>query len=124
MPGELSTEDKAKDVLVEIQQQRIKKFVDREIEVETNLKNIYGLIKGQCFHSLSALLKQENDFEGRDSVQDVLWLMEKIEKITSGLDSKSNRQCNLFDALLTFITMRQGESESDTAYMKQFLCKS
>ena len=120
MPGQLSTEDKAKDVLVAIQQQSIKKFVDREIEVEYNVKNIYGLIKGQCSHSLRALLKQENDFEGRYCVQNVLWLMEKIEKITTGLDSKSNRWCNLFDALLTFITMRQGETESDTAYMNRF----
>ena len=46
--------------------------------------------------------------------------MEKIEKITSGLDSKSNRWCNLWGSLLTFITMRQGESENDTAYMKRF----
>ena len=75
MPGELSTADKVKDVLVAIQQQRIKKFVDREIEVEYNVKKIYGLIKEKCSHSLRALLKQENDFEGRDSVQDVFCLM-------------------------------------------------
>ena len=47
MPAELSTEDKKKEVLVAIQQQRVKKFVDREIAVESNMKRIYGLIKGQ-----------------------------------------------------------------------------
>ena len=120
MPTELSDEEKKKEVLVEIQKQRIKKFVDREIAVESNMKRVYGLIKGQCSHSLRALLKQESNFEEKDGEQNVLWLMEKVEKITSGLDNKSNKRCNLFDALFVFITMRQGENESDSAYMKRF----
>ena len=54
MPGELSNAEKTRDALVAIQQQRIKKFVEREIEVDSSVKKIYGLIKGQCFHSLCA----------------------------------------------------------------------
>ena len=120
MPKSLTDEQKKDDVLSAIQSQRIKKFVDREIRVETNVKRIYGLVKGQCSHSLRALLKQEKDYEKKDSKQDVLWLLEQLKKITSGLDSKSNKRCNLFDALLAFITMRQGNDESDSAYLKRF----
>ena len=87
------------------------------------MKSVCGLIKGQCSHSLRAMLKQESDFDQKDGSQDVLWLMEKVEKITSGLDSKSNKRCNLFDALLFFITMKQGENESDSACMKRFRVK-
>ena len=72
MPAVLSTEDKKNEVLVAIQSQRIKKFIDREIRVETNVKRIYGLVKGQCSHSLRALLKQETDYEEKDMKQDVL----------------------------------------------------
>ena len=46
MPKILSTEEKSDEVLVAIQSQRIKKFVDREIRMKTNVKRIYGLIKG------------------------------------------------------------------------------
>ena len=62
----LSTEEKSDKVLVAIQSQRIKKFVDSEIRVETNVKRIYGIIKGQCSHSLCALLKQEKKYEEND----------------------------------------------------------
>ena len=120
MPKPLTDEQKKNDVLSAIQTQRIKKYVDREICVETNVKRIYGLIKGQCSHSLRALLKQEKDYEDKDRQQDVLWLLKQLKKITSGLDSKSNKRCNLFDALYAFITMRQGNDESDSAYLKRF----
>ena len=43
-----------------------------------------------------------------------------LQSLTSGLDNKSNKRSNLFDAILAFITMRQGENESDTSYMKRF----
>jgi len=46
--------------------------------------------------------------------------LETLQSLTSGLDSKSNKRCKLFDALLTFITMRQGENENDSAYMRRF----
>jgi len=69
---------------------------------------------------LKALLKQETDYDAKDRVQDVLWLLKSLKSLTSGLDSKSNKRCNLFDAILAFITIRQGESESDSAYMKRF----
>ena len=120
MPKPLTDEQKKNDVLSAIQTQRIKKYVDREIRVATNVKRIYGLIKGQCSHSLRALLKQEKDYEDKDRQQDALWLLKQLKKITSGLDSKSNKRCNLFDALYAFITMRQGNDESDSAYLKRF----
>ena len=46
--------------------------------------------------------------------------MTVLKKLTSGLDNKSNKRCNLFDALYAFVTMKQGETESDVNYMKRF----
>ena len=92
VPRTLSAEEKSDEALVAIQSQRVKKFVDREIRVKTNVKRIYGLIKGQCSHSLRALLKQEKKYEENDRKQNVLWLLEQLKKITSGLDSKSNKK--------------------------------
>ena len=120
MPEDPNDEEKKSDVLVKIQDQRIKKYVDREIRMETNVKRIYRLIKGQCLHSLRALLKQEKDYDEKDRSQDVLWLLKKLKQITSGLDNKSNKRCNLFDALFAFVTMKQGTEESDSAYLKRF----
>ena len=49
--------------------------------------------------------------------------MEKLKGITSGLDNKSNKRSNLFDALLTLVIMKQGDSESDVSYTKRFRVK-
>jgi len=49
----------------------------------------------------------------------MLRLLETLQSLTSGLDNKSNKRCNPFDALLAFIIMRQGENEHDSAYMRR-----
>jgi len=110
LPKDLTEEEKKSGVKVEIQQQRIKLYMTRELELENNKRKIYGLVKGQILHSLKALLKQETDYDAKDRVQDVLWLLKSLKSLTSGLDSKSNKRCNHFDAILAFITTRQGES--------------
>ena len=120
LPKDLSDTDKKSEVKVAIQQQRIKLYVTREMELDNNVRKIYGLVKGQCSHSLKTILKQEKEYEIKDRSQDVLWLMKTLKALTSGLDNKSNKRCNLFDALLVFITIRQGENESDSGYMKRF----
>ena len=120
MPTDLTDDEKQSDVKVAIQQQRIKMYVTREMKLQNNIFKIYGLIKGQCSHTLKAVLKQETDYESKDRNQDVIWLMGKLKSLTSGLDSKSNKRNNLFEALIDFIAMKQGDRESDTAYMKRF----
>ena len=72
IPTELSEADRGSGILVAIQQQRIKKFVDREMQLESNMCKVYGLIKGQCSHSLRAVLKQENNFEEKDGEKKIM----------------------------------------------------
>jgi hypothetical protein len=114
LPKELTKRQQDSAVHVAIQQQRIKLYVTREAELESNMNKIYGIVKGQCSHSLRTVLKQEDDYEQKDKEHNILWLLEHLKSITSGLDSKSNKRCNLFDAILVFITMRQGENENDS----------
>ena len=59
LPKDLSDTDKKSEVKVAIQQQRIKLYVTREMELDNNVRKIYGLVKGQCSHSLKTILKQE-----------------------------------------------------------------
>ena len=120
LPKDLSVVDKTSEVKVAVQQQRIKLYVTREMELDNNVRKIYGLVKGQCSHSLKTILKQEKEYEVKDRDQDILWLMKTLKALTSGLDNKSNKRYNLFNALLVFITIRQGENESDSGYMKRF----
>ena len=59
LPKDLSDEDKKSEVKVAVQQQRIKLYVNREMELGNNVRKIYGLVKGQCSHSLKTMLKQD-----------------------------------------------------------------
>ena len=47
MPADLTDIEKKSDVRKAIQQQRIKLFVNREMELENNIHKIYGIVKGQ-----------------------------------------------------------------------------
>ena len=80
MPTDLSNEDKKSEVKVAIQNHEIKLYVTRKMELKSNMKKLYGLIKGQCSTSLRAVLKTEDDYETKDGKQDVLWLLEHVKK--------------------------------------------
>ena len=65
-------------------------------------------VKGQCSELLKAALKDEEDYEAKDGKQDILWLLEILKELISGLVSKGNKRSNFFDALLAFITVMKG----------------
>ena len=77
LPKDLSAVDKQSEVKVEVHKQRIKMYVNREIELGANMLKVYGLVKGQCSHSLKAVLKRENDYGDKDGARDVLWLLKR-----------------------------------------------
>ena len=95
-------------------------YASREAEVTHKITKIYGIVKGQFSHSLKTVLIQEGGFDEKDKEKDILWLLERLKEITSGLDTKSNKRCNISNAILAFLTMRQGEKEGDSSYLKRF----
>ena len=120
LPKDLTTKQKGSDVEVAIQAQRIKMYTIREADMNNNMDKVYGLVKGQCSTSLRTVIKQDPDFVDKDEQHDILWLLKKLKEVTSGLDTKSNKRSNLHEAILVFFTMKQGENESDSKYMKRF----
>ena len=87
LPKDLSDVDKKSEVKVAVQQQRIKLYVTREMELDNNVRKIYGLVKGQCSHSLKTILKQEKEYKIKDRAQDILWLMKTLKVLASRLDN-------------------------------------
>jgi hypothetical protein len=88
--------------------------------MKNNMDKVYGIVKGQCSMSLQTVIKQDPDFDEKNDEHDVLWLLSKLKEVTSGLDTKSNKRSNLHEAILVLFTMKQGESKSDSSYMKRF----
>jgi hypothetical protein len=119
-PSELSEEDSKKSIEQAMQSHRIKLYIAREMSLKDNMDKLYGTIIGQCSHALLSILENDEDFIEKDEKFDVLWLLQKLKEITSGLDVKSNKRSNLHDALLAFVKTEQHSGESDDDYMKRF----
>ena len=49
-----------------------------------------------------------------------LCLLKNVKKITAGIDNKDNKKSMLHEALISFFTMRQGETESNNSFLNRF----
>ena len=62
-PKDLSDADKKLEVKVAVKQQMIKLYVNREMELDNNVRKICGIVKRAVFTFV------ENDFETRKRIQ-------------------------------------------------------
>ena len=50
----------------------------------------------------------------------MIWLLEQIQSVTSGVDVKSNAHVVLYDAMSALFNMRQQADESNDRYTERF----
>jgi hypothetical protein len=116
----LTAKQKESDIKAAIQAQSIKLYAAREADMKNNMDKVYGIVKGQCSMSLHTVIKQYPELDEKNDKHNVFRLLSKLKDVTSGLDMKSNKHSNLHEAILVLFTMKQGEFESDSNYMKRF----
>ena len=119
-PKELSDEDKKSDIEVEIKREEIKEFVKGLSLVKSNLKKLYTLVYGNCTDGAHTMLKADSEYDEKSRVFDYEWLFKKVKSIVSGLDTKVNLRVSLHASMLNFLTMRQGESETNDDCLTRF----
>ena len=119
-PTDLTAEEKKSDVLVAIQNQKVKLLVERETCARTNLDKLYGIVKGQCSSAIISILNNDDEFEDKDEECDAIWLLTKVQEISAGLDAKANKRVNLIDSILSLSRLHQRREESEDDYMKRF----
>ena len=83
-PTDLTAEEKLLEVEKEMQQQRIKLYIGREVQAENNMGKLYGMAIGQCSQSVLSVLQNDSEYEEKDEKCDVLWLLTKVKEIASG----------------------------------------
>ena len=101
-------------------EQKLKKYVDREYLMDNNKVKLYTYIWGQCSSGIKSVIMGENEFQQKHDRKDVIWLLGRIKLITAGLDSKMNKYDNVYEVVMAFLTMRQGETESNSDYLIRF----
>ena len=103
-----------------MQQERIKSYIVRENTLKDNVIKVYGLIWRQCTSALQAVIKGTNGYTIRSRGHDMIWLLEQIQSVTSGVDVKANAHVVLYDAMSALFNMRQQANESNDRYTERF----
>ena len=62
MPKNLSSEDKKSEVKIHIQNQRVKTYVKKEMDMVNNIESIHAKIWGQCTEKLHNMIKHIGKF--------------------------------------------------------------
>jgi hypothetical protein len=114
------TEDELNNpVTKSLQDQEVKMYLARKNKLRQNKNKIWGLLIGQCSAALASVIEHKSEYRKKDKANDVLWLLNEIKQVSSGLDMKCNRRYMYHEALLMFITMKQGDTESLDAWMNR-----
>ena len=118
MPKDLKIEEKKSEVKVQIQNQCIKMYVTKEMEMVNNIESIYGNIWGQSTYTLQNIIKHLKKFAVKNKDKDTIWLLKNLKTFSTGIDSLGNKRVNYFNALQYFVNMRQGSLEGYNVYIK------
>ena len=104
----------------EIQRERIKQYVSREVNVRRNRERAFGIVWGQCSLALQSEMKGNHNYEEKSASFDILWLLVELKKAVSGIDDKVNPYLTLHEAISTLYKMKQGQTESNEHYLERF----
>ncbi|GFH61249.1 gag-pol polyprotein [Chaetoceros tenuissimus] len=108
------------ETIAAIWQAEIKMFVQKTSELRTNMAKLWSIIKDQCSHSLQEELRAEKDFDQKEKDYDVLWLLQTLQQITSGINDTSNCYYSLYHTIKDFYKIRQGKDETLASYFERF----
>jgi hypothetical protein len=120
MPVISDDDRKAGGSKLEVYQARLKIYLTMEYRLKANKVTVYTLVWGQLSAGLKAVIRGDERFEEMHDRKNILWLLERLKLITSGVDENANIYESAYKVLLDFLTIRQHESETNETYLEQF----
>ena len=122
-PADLTTEEMASPTKVKMWEIKVKRYMDREETLHENLNKLYAVVIGQCTNALRSTLKGDTEYVEKSNKFDTLWLLEKLKKVTAGVDAKANPVSVIHEQILSFLNLRQGQNELEDEYLARFNAK-
>ena len=113
MPKYLNIDDKKSEVKVQIQNQRIKMYIIKEMVMVNNIEPIYAKICGQHIDPLQKMINHLGKFTVKNKEKDVICLLKNLKAVSTGIDSLGYKRVNYLNVLQYFVTMRQEPLEGD-----------
>ena len=118
-PKDLSVDDLKSEVKRWMKQEEVKLHIKRLKALENNQEKLYAIMWGQLTHGLQEIIKGDDDFVYKDTTFDSIWLLQKAKLTSSGVDSKANKHLTFVQALTSFCTIQQGQSESNDSFRQR-----
>ena len=81
MPKYLSIEDKKSEVKIYIQNQCIKMYVMKEMEMVNNIDSIHSKICGKCTENLHNTIKPIDEFTMKHKDKEIIWLLKNLNTV-------------------------------------------
>ena len=101
-------------------QNKIKKFVEREEILDTNLFRLWNLIWGQLTPNLKQLIKREPDYKDARDDNKVVWLLTALRKSSANIDHTQNCYKSAITILKLLASVRQKKGESIDDMKRRF----
>ena len=117
IPSDLTDEEAELAVRVLLKTEEVKKFGARKQLAKDNTVKAFGLIWGQCSPGLQTSIKGEDGYEGALDIHDLVWLLEAVQTVVSGVDTKASKLFVEQEALVAFTMMRQGATETTDGFI-------
>ena len=65
------------------------------------------------------MIKHLNEFTVKHKEKYEIWILNNLKIVSTGIYSLGNKRVNYFNALKSFLNLRQGPLEGDDGYIKQ-----
>ena len=111
MPKYLTIEDNKSEVKVHIQNQRIKMYLMKEMDMVNTIDSISAKIWGKCTDPLHNMIKYIEKFTVNHKGKDAIRLLKNLNTVSIEIDYLGSKHVNYFNALEYFVNMRQGPLE-------------
>ena len=99
----------------------MKQYYNRLLALQQNKQKLYGILWGQSSSGLQEVIKADEEYADKSSKFDCIWLLEKLNLVSAGVDKKANKYSSLVRAITAFVTMRQGPTKSNDSFQKKMV---
>ena len=80
---------------------------------------MHAKIWGECTDALQIMMAHEMRYEENIQNKDLIWLLNTIKEISSGLDRLGNEHGTYYNSLKMFVLMWMGDTQSEDFYVKR-----
>lgn len=100
--------------------EKMKMYVNNQSRIESATVACFAKIEGNCSDGVLQQLENKDGYYEKKLSGDIIWLMIQLKEISSGLEQTKNKVSKLYDALKLFMSMYQGETESDDNFLSRY----